>query len=417
MRHCLTMVPTPIMKSDDYLSPFSPPALRWWPLVAVALAAACGGSDDDSEGIDTVSPASSVTEASATPRIPDVEGWSTDWSKTTIDTSELIRGIGSSDPRDQIPPIDEAKFETVEEASDWLDDREPVALFELHGEARAYPLQILTWHEIVNDEVGATPVVVTYCPLCNTALAFDRRVDGETLTFGTSGLLRNSDLVMWDRQTESLWQQVTGEGIVGELAGAKLEFLSLSLVSWKDFREGFPDGSVLSRDTGFSRAYGNNPYEFYDASSRSFLFTGELDDRYPAMERVVGVLVGDSAKGYPFSVIQEEKAVNDEVGGQPIAVLWGSEDTASALSDSEITQGRAVGVGVPYSRSVEGQTLTLTPEGDKFRDEETGSTWNVVGQAIDGPLAGERLEPLVHANHLWFAWAAFFPDAEVYNGR
>lgn len=360
---------------------------------------------------------SATASVSATPRIPDVEGWLTDWSKLTIDTSELIRGIGGSDPRDQIPPIDEPKYETVEDASDWLDDREPVALFELGAEARAYPLQILTWHEIVNDEIDGTPVVVTYCPLCNTALAFDRRVDGQTLTFGTSGLLRNSDLVMWDRESESLWQQVTGEAIVGDLAGQNLKFLSVSLVSWKDFREGHPGGSVLSRDTGFSRAYGSNPYEFYDASTSPFLFSGEIDDRYPAMERVVGVLVGDSAKGYPFSVIQEEKAVNDELGGEPVVVLWGSEDTASALSNSDIAQGRAIGVGVAYSRTVDGQVLTFVADGELFRDVETESTWSILGQAVDGALKGEQLPGVIHSNHLWFAWAAFYPDVDLYGGR
>lgn len=364
-----------------------------------------------------MTPASgSVIDASPASSIPDVEGWQTDWSKSTIDTADLIRGISASDPRDQIPPIDEPSFETVAEASEWLDDREPVAHFELNGEARAYPLRILTWHEIVNDQVGATPVIVTYCPLCNTALAFDRRVDGETLTFGTSGLLRNSDLVMWDRQTESLWQQVTGESIVGSLAGKQLEFLSLSLVSWKDFRDGFPSGLVLSRDTGFERAYGTNPYEFYDASSAPFLFGGEVDDRYPAMERVVGVLIADDARGYPFSVLQEERAVNDDVGGEPVVVFWGSEDTASALSSSDITQGRAVGAGVAFSRILDGRTLTFARQGDFFRDEETGSTWDILGQAIDGALAGGHLEAVVHANHLWFSWAAFFPDAEVYAG-
>ncbi|HUF52974.1 MAG TPA: DUF3179 domain-containing protein [Dehalococcoidia bacterium] len=396
------------------LPPFSLSNLRWWPLVAVAVAAACGGSDGGDESTDAVSTGASASSPSATPRIPDVEGWLTDWSKSTIDTSELVRGIGSPDPRDQIPPIDEPAFESVGEASEWLDDREPVALFELSGEARAYPLRILTWHEIVNDDVGGAPVVITYCPLCNTALAFDRRVGGTTLTFGTSGLLRNSDLVMWDRQTESLWQQVTGEGIVGELAGEQLEFLPLTLVSWKDFREAFPEGRVLSQDTGFSRAYGNNPYEFYDSSSRPFLFSGEIDDRYPAMERVVGVLAGDDAKGYPFSVIEEERAVNDEVGSEPVVVFWGSKDTASALSDAEIPQGRAVGAGVAYSRDLGGQVLTFAPDGDMFRDEETGSTWNILGQAVGGQLAGEQLDAVIHANHLWFAWAAFYPDVEVY---
>lgn len=392
--------------------------LRWWPLLVLVAAAACGGSGESVEDNGSSTPGDGGTpQPTSTGRIPDVQGWNTDWTMTTINTSELVRGIYSPDPRDLIPPIDEPTFETVDEASEWLDDREPVALLQLDGEVRAYPIQILTWHEIVNDEVDGRPVVVTYCPLCNTALAFDRRVGGQELTFGVSGLLRNSDLVMWDRQTESLWQQVTGEGIVGELAGQHLDFLPLSIVSWADIRESFPDGSVLSNDTGVGRPYGNNPYEFYDTSSRPFLFRGDIDDSNPPMERVVGVLAGEEAKGYLFSAIQEEKVVNDEVGGEPIVVMWGSEDTASALSDPEIAQGTAIGAGVAYSRELDGEVLTFKPEGDLFEDEETGTRWNILGEAVEGPLEGEKLEPAVHANHLWFAWAAFFPEAGTYTGE
>src|SRR3990172_6396062 len=209
----------------------------------------CSGGSADTEA-----PASGEPEADRTSgkpdNAPDVEGWATDWSKRTIDLSELIRGIGASDPRDIIPPLDDPKYESVAQASEWLDDREPVAMLELDGAARAYPLRILTWHEIINDEVAGTPVAVTYCPLCNSAVGFNRTVDGQVLRFGTSGLLRNSDLVMWDRQTESLWQQITGEGIVGEKAGTSLDFVPSPIVSWADFQAQFPKGKVLSRDQG-----------------------------------------------------------------------------------------------------------------------------------------------------------------------
>ena len=187
--------------------------------------------------------------------------------------------LSAADPGDVIRPIDEPKLETVAEASQWLDDREPVVLVEAGGETRAYPLRILTWHEIVNDVLGGVPVAVTYCPLCNSAVGFEREVEGQVLTFGVSGLLRNSDLVMWDRQTESLWQQISGEGIVGELAGTQLVFVPATIVSWETFREEFPEGTVLSQDTGFGRSYGINPYSFYDSASRPFLFSGEVDDR------------------------------------------------------------------------------------------------------------------------------------------
>ena len=161
---------------------------------------------------------------------------------------------------------------TQDEADDYVEDQEPVVVFEANGEAKAYPLQILTWHEIVNDEVGGLPVSVTYCPLCNSAVAFDRRLGGVVYDFGTSGNLRNSDLIMWDRQTESWWQQLTGEAIVGELAGKTLTFLPAALVSYGDFKQANPEGLVLSRETGYPRDYGSNPYTGYDKadSHRSF---------------------------------------------------------------------------------------------------------------------------------------------------
>jgi hypothetical protein len=378
------------------------------------IAAACGGgySDRSTSG---AADGATAGAAEVPDDAPDVSGWKTDWSKSTIDLSELIRGIGASDPRDVITPLDEPAFESVDAASEWLEGREPVALLELGGEARAYPLRILTWHEIVNDQVAGVPVAITYCPLCNSAVGFDRRVAGETLRFGVSGLLRKSDLVMWDRQTESLWQQINGEAIVGELAGTQLELIPTPIIAWEDFRESFPGGKVLSRDTGFSRAYGTNPYAGYDSSPSPFLFVGELDDRYPAMERVVGVTVGGANKAYPFSILEGEGAVNDTVGGEPIAVLWGAPDTASALDARDIPEGRGVGTGVAYLRTVDGQVLTFQPAGeDAFRDQETGSTWDLLGSATAGPLQGKRLTPAAHTNHLWFAWAAFNADAPVY---
>ncbi|MCI0885304.1 MAG: DUF3179 domain-containing protein, partial [Chloroflexi bacterium] len=359
---------------------------------------------------------SDVSTTGEPENVPNVQGWNTDWSKSTIDLSELRRGLAASDPRDVISPIDEPKLEKVAEV-DWLDDREPVALAKAGGEARAYPLRILTWHEVVNDELGGVPVAVTYCPLCNSAVGFEREVEGRVLTFGVSGLLRNSDLVMWDRQTESLWQQISGEGIVGELAGTQLTLVPVTLVSWETFREEFPDGTVLSQDTGFGRSYGINPYDFYDSSSRPFLFNGEVDDRFPAMERVLATIVGETNKAYPFSVISEKRAVNDEVAGEPIVVFWGDESTASALSDPEIAEGRSVGTGAAYLRTVDGQVLTFRPAGeDLFKDNETGTTWTLLGKGVDGPLAGEKLEPVIADTPLWFAWAAFNDGSPVYEG-
>lgn len=341
--------------------------------------------------------------------------WSTDFSNATVDLNELLVGIPSSDPRDAIPPIDSPNFASVDDSA-WIGDREPGVVLEIEGEARFYPLSVMTRHEIVNDEFGDLPVAVTYCPLCNTAVTFDRRLNDDVLRLGVSGLLRNSDLVMWDDVTQTLWQQIKGEGIVGELAGEKLTLLPTAIVSWADFKEEHPDGRALSDDQGFGIPYGLNPYEFYSSRSAPYnFFSGEIDDRYPALERVVGVTVGESSKAYAFSDIAEERAVNDSLGGMPIVVFWGSPDTADALDSRQIAESQGVGTGVAFSAAAGGEDLTFEASEDgNFRDVETGSTWNIFGRAIEGPLAGERLELLTHRNEFWFAWQAFFPESEVW---
>ncbi len=343
------------------------------------------------------------------------ESWPTDWSKSLIGLDELILGVGATEPRDAIPPIDEPVYESVDDAAGWITDREPGALVHVGDDTRFYPLAIMTRHEIVNTEIGGVPVAVTYCPLCNSALTFDRRVDGEILRFGVSGLLRNSDLVMWDDQTVSLWQQLTGEALVGALAGTELELISTAIVSFGDFRAEFPAGRSLSPDTGFDLDYGLNPYEGYSGRFAPLMpVNGETDDRFWPMERVVGVSIGDADKAYPFSLLSERGAINDRLGGTELVVLWGSPDTADAVSSSRIADGRAIGTAIAFDRRVGQQILTFRPAGESFVDEETGSTWNVLGRAEAGPLAGEQLEIVPHRNDFWFAWSAFFPEAEVY---
>ena len=340
-------------------------------------------------------------------------GWKTDFSRHTVPYSEIMSG---GVPRDGIPPLDDPGFVTQDEADDYVEDQEPVVVFEANGEAKAYPLQILTWHEIVNDEVGGLPVSVTYCPLCNSAVAFDRRLGGVVYDFGTSGNLRNSDLVMWDRQTESWWQQLTGEAIVGELAGKVLTFLPAALVSYGDFKQANPEGLVLSRATGYPRDYGSNPYTGYDkADSHPFLYDGALDDRLPPKERVVTVTVGDADVAFPYPVLAEEGAVNYELNGQPLAVFHTS-GTTSALDGRSISGSRDVGGTGVFDPSAGGQTLTFHTEDGKIVDEETGSVWTVLGRALEGPLAGEQLRPIVHGDHFWFSWVAFKPDTLVYRG-
>ncbi len=340
--------------------------------------------------------------------------WNTNWNRHTIEYNELLSG---GPPRDGIPSIDDPQFISPDAAQEWLADNEPVIALKIDGAARAYPLQILTWHEIVNDVVADVPVAVTFCPLCNSAITFDRRLDGEVYEFGTSGLLRNSDLVMYDRTTESLWQQFTGEGIVGDLAGAQLTFLPSSIVSFADFREANPDGVVLSRDTGFSRRYGQNPYVGYDnIGSSPFLFRGEIDGRLAAVERVVTVSLGDVGVdvAYPLSTLSEVGVINDNQDGRDL-VIFHTSGTSSALGARSIAAAQDVGATGVFDPNLDGQKLTFQRDGQAIVDAETGSTWNILGQATDGPLAGEQLRPVVHGDHFWFSWAAFKPDTIIYS--
>ncbi len=338
--------------------------------------------------------------------------FTTDFSKRTIDFAEIVSG---GPPKDGIPALDRPRFVDVRDADSWLKDREPVVLVAVNGAAKAYPLQILIWHEIVNDVVGDTPVTITFCPLCNTSLAFDRRFDGKVLDFGTTGRLRHSDLVMYDRQTETWWQQATGEGIVGEYAGQSLTFISSPLINWKTFKDRYPEGQVLSRDTGFRRNYGNNPYAGYDrqeAPWRRFFF-GRPDERLPAMERVVAVSFNDENIAVPFSLLAEKRVIAEEVGRMPVTIFW-APGTASALDDGNISRGRDVGSSGVFDPRVEGRVLRFEPDGDgRFRDRETGSIWDILGRATEGPLAGQQLISIPHGTHYWFAWGVFKPDTRI----
>lgn len=336
--------------------------------------------------------------------------WKTDFSRHTVPYDEIMSG---GPPRDGIPPIDFPEFATVAAPPEYMVADEPVVALEINGDAKAYPLAILIWHEIVNDEVGGVPVTVTFCPLCNTAITFDRRVGDRVLDFGTSGMLRKSDLVMWDRQSESWWQQITGEAIVGELVGNKLTFIPAQLTSWKDFAEAYPDGQILTRNTGFSRSYNLPPYSGYDSlSGKPFLFNGAIDSALPAMERVIGLELGQSEVAYPFSAFSDMPVVHDTVSGQDIVIFF-ANGTLSAFNSRSPEGNMVVGSTGVFNPSLDGQDLTFAMENGVITDGQTGSEWNVLGQAVAGELQGKSLEPLVHANHFWFAWQAFHPDTEI----
>jgi hypothetical protein len=321
---------------------------------------------------------------------------------------------------DSIPSIDEPKFVAPAEAARWLADREPVVSLELGGEDRAYPAQILTWHEIVNDVIGGKPVAVTYCPLCNSAVAFSREVDGRTLEFGTSGKLYKSALVMYDRQTDSLWLHFEGRAIQGPMTGARLEVVPVQLLSFGEWRSEHPTGLVLSRNTGHVRPYGENPYESYDSKEGPYVsfFRGPVGPELHPMARVVGVAFGDTAVAYAYERLAAGRTagvVQDTLAGREIVVLW-APGTGSALDQRLISNGRDVGASGVFVPVADGRKLMFEVQDGTFVDRETGSTWTLSGRAIAGPLTGERLEPLPHLDTFWFAWWGHRPETKVFGG-
>lgn len=335
----------------------------------------------------------------------------TDFDNSTIDLGSIMSG---GPPKDGIPSIDNPKFDHINQAKKWLTAREPVILVNLNGEVRAYPLQLLIYHEIVNDQIGHTPISVTFCPLCNSSVVFDRRLNGRILDFGTTGLLRKSDMVMYDRQTESWWQQIIGQGIVGKYAGVSLTQIPSSIISFGDFAAAHPNGKVVNRKTGHSRPYGNNPYRGYDKIDQvPFLFRDKLDSRLPPMERVMHIRSGENEKLYPFSRLKKVGVVNDAVGETQV-VLFSREGLLSVLDASSIKNSRSIQAVTAFKRELNGTTLDFEINKDEIVDRQTGSNWNLLGQAISGELKGQSLSQVQSGIHFSFAWLAFNPDVDIF---
>lgn len=338
------------------------------------------------------------------------------WEKT--DFCQFQEGVfdeilSGGVPRDGIPPIDDPEYEPIQIAAEWLQPQSPVIAFEWNGIARAYPLAILTRHEIVNTFYGDDAVAVTFCPLCNSAVVFDRTVDGEVFRFGVSGLLRHSDLIMWDDVTQSWWQQFTGEGIVGEYTDHLLTILPAHVVGFGAFVEQFPEGEVLSRR---GRSYGSNPYVGYDTNPQPFLFQGQPDTRLFPTERVLAALIAGEAVAYPFPLLAHRGVINDTIGGFDVVAFW-QPGATSALDRGSIDDSRDVGMAALYNRELDGEVLTFSlGEDGVIRDDQTGSAWNVFGTAIDGELSGSQLQQELAFPHFWFSWAAFRPETRLYRG-
>ena len=313
--------------------------------------------------------------------------------KSIVPLDQIVSG---GPPPDGIPSVDNPKFISIQEASKFLKDSE--LGLNLNGDVRAYPLQILVWHEIVNDNIGDVPVAITYCPLCFTNQVFNRTIDERVVVeFGTSGKLYNSNLVMYDRTTKTLWSQALAEGIVGKYAGTKLQRVPFDVAYWKEWKQLYPDSKVLSRDTGSNRPYGADPYGDYYTNSDVLFPVSNKDSRLDLKEIVVGFENKGQFKAYKQQDIENKKVVNDKVNGKPVA-LFSSYPFMVRAYDPLVVEG---GVGQ--------QTIVLlqfeyNTKDKSFIDKQTGSLWNFEGKAISGQMKGKQLIRLPFDEGFWFEW-------------
>ncbi len=298
---------------------------------------------------------------------------------------------------DRIPPIHDPKYEAAAQAT-WLDEEDVILGYSSGGQAWAYPVRILNFHEIVNDDLAGEPLLISYCPLCASGVVFSRKLGDRTLTFGNTSALYESDMVMLDYHTGSYWWQVAGEAIVGPLTGERLSPVPSQVMRWGRWRELRPETMVLSRDTGFDRDYSRAPFTTYESTLEggNFAFPvsdSALDDR---LSPAVRVLVFTTSDG-------------------PVAVpLEGDRLRVRNLED-EVVFYRPDGVSAGvFRRSLGGQGLTFAvAEDETFRDQETDSTWNLTGAAVEGALRGEQLQPLPSLHAYWFSAVAAQPEISI----
>lgn len=309
----------------------------------------------------------------------------------------LEKVVSGGPPRDGIPSIDNPRFTSAKDAR--LQDGDLVLGLGINGDVRAYPLRILVWHEIVNDVVGGEPVAVTYCPLCFTNQVFERTIEGKVTEFGTSGKLYNSNLVMYDRATESLWSQALGQAIAGEQAGMKLERVPFDVAYWGDWKRLYPQSRVLSEDTGFGRPYGAGPYGDYYTSPEIYFPVENRDDRLGPKEIVIGLENAGAYRAYRLQQIEEEHVINDSLGDRHVM-----------LASLYPFMARA------FDRTVDGQALDFVRNDGQITDRQTGSVWNFEGLATEGKMAGTQLKRLPIDQGFWFEWAAFHPETGLCNG-
>ncbi len=305
--------------------------------------------------------------------------------------------------KDGIPALENPKFIPVAKV-DYLQDNDLIIGYKYKNEVRAYPHKILNWHEIVNDEIGDRKIAVTHCPLTGTSLGWEREYQGITTTFGVSGLLFNSNLMPYDRTTNSIWTQIGALCVYGELQGVKARTFQIFETEWRTWKTMYPNSKVLSTETGHLRNYSVYPYDNYRTSSSLFYSVSVNDTRLPKKERVHGIISSDgiSAKLYRFDNFGPGRLITDDFNGQNI--ILGSKDKNFIISFKQ--------------KKIANETLSLkiindlnTPE---ILEDQFGNIWDVFGNAVSGPHQGEKMEPTRSFIGMFFSWAPFFENPLIF---
>lgn len=362
--------------------------------LVILLVVSQGDPSTDAPGSDISSGEADVPDAVATE--PPTGGVSVMETNGVLHTIPLEKIRDGGPPKDGIPSIDNPVFVNAEDAV-FVGDTDMVMGLEINGDARAYPLLILVWHEIVNDEVGGIPVAVTYCPLCYTSQVFERTIDGEAVEFGTTGKLYQSNLLMYDRLTDSYWSQALGTAVKGPLSGSKLVLVPFDVITWSDWKSAHPDTVILSTDTGYARAYEVDPYGSYYTDSRIIFPVDNADERMHPKEIIIGFVLDGTSKAYRQADVESSVVINDVVG-----------DTSTLLLSMFAGNTRA------FDRELDGEVLTFEYDGSRITDAGSGSEWNYDGLAVAGERAGEQLTRLPIEPGFWFEWVAFHPQTLVY---
>ena len=316
------------------------------------------------------------------------------WS---IPINEVIDG---GPGRDGIPALVNPNLITADNSgTSFLQDSDLVIGFKDGGDVRAYPHSILDWHEIINDNIGEVSVAITYCPLTGTGIGWNRILNGSETTFGVSGLLYNTNLIPFDRATGSNWAQILNESVNGELIGEKADIIPLFETTWGVWKTIYPETRVVSTDTGFSRTYGTSPYGDYNTNNDRFLFPVDKDERLPLKERVYALIDGDKAKAYRFGDFSDGNAIKDSFEGNNYLVIGNTDFMVSFLLDANSTT-------LEFEYVYTGTEIVV-------KDNE-GNEWNIFGEAISGPRAGQFLESTTAFKGFWFSIPAFY-TTEIYN--